>query len=74
MTQIDLDDLPPKVAAVLAALKAGDALRLVRGGLVVATLAVQPAAPLDPSEPEPTSDQPMGEIMEQFKAMIEDEF
>ena len=76
MKQLDLDDLPPRVAQTLASLAEGEELVLVQGGAVVARLAVaQPAAPV---APEPLADLPpeeqVKEVLEQFSAMINDEF
>jgi antitoxin (DNA-binding transcriptional repressor) of toxin-antitoxin stability system len=71
MKQIDLDDLPPRVARMLSQLEAGEELVLVQGGGVVARLAVA-AAPA--RSPAPLADLPPEEVMEHFKAMIEEEF
>ena len=76
MPQIDLDDLPPRIAQVLSSLAAGDELALVRGGLLVARLAVAgpgPPAPGDPLEDQPDNER-VAEVMSQFNAMIHDEF
>jgi antitoxin (DNA-binding transcriptional repressor) of toxin-antitoxin stability system len=74
MKQIDLDDLPPRVAQTLSRLEAGEALVLVQGGALVARLTVAAAPP----PPEALGDLPpeegMAEVMEHFKAMIDDEF
>jgi len=74
MPQIDLDDLPPRVAQTLSRLAPGEELVLVQGGGLVARLTVSAAPP----PPDPLADVPpeeaMVEVMEQFKAMIEDEF
>ena len=76
MPQIDLDDLPPRVAQTLSGLKEGDELVVVQGGAVVArlTLAEQasptPAETLDDLAPE----ERIEEVMSQFNAMIHDEF
>jgi len=59
MAQIDLDDLPPKIAQTLAGLQADEELLLVQGGAAV-----------DDTGPE----EGMKEVMEQFNAMIHDEF
>jgi antitoxin (DNA-binding transcriptional repressor) of toxin-antitoxin stability system len=72
MKQIDLDDLPPRVAEALAGLADGEELVLVRGGLVVARLRAT-AAPAPASEP-PASEESMKEIMEHFNDMIHDDF
>jgi antitoxin (DNA-binding transcriptional repressor) of toxin-antitoxin stability system len=74
--QIDLDDLPPRIAQALASLAEGEELVLAQGGAVVARLVVaQPAAP---QPDEPLSDLPpeeqVAEVLEQFSAMINDEF
>jgi len=75
MKQIDLDDLPPRVARMFGQLTSGEELVLVRDGAVVARLAVAVApAP----SPDPLADLPpeeaMAEVMEHFKTMIEEEF
>ncbi len=74
MKQIDLDDLPPRVAQILSRLETGEELVLVQGGGLVARLTVATAPP----PPDLLSDLPpeeaMAEVMDQFKAMIEDEF
>jgi hypothetical protein len=74
--QIDLDDLPPRIAKQLAELAAGEDLVLVQGGMLVARLAVQENAPPatgDGIEGLPPEEQ-MAEVMSQFNAMIHDEF
>lgn len=74
MKQIDLDDLPPRIAQSLATLREDEELVLVQGGCVVARLHVAaPAAPADPTAEPPEEDR-MQEVMEQFNAMIHDEF
>ena len=74
MDQIDLDDLPPRVARTLASLVEGAELTLVQGGAVVGRLRVASAKlPESPSTDLPP-EQGMREVMEQFKAMIDDEF
>ncbi len=73
-SQIDLDDLPPRVAQALERLAPGDELLLVRGGLVVGRLAAATPAGLSaPTETPPPADD-MEEILDQFNAMIHDEF
>ena len=76
MKQIDLDDLPPRVAQTLASLAEGEELVLAQGGAVVARLVV--AQPALPSAAEPLSDlapeEQVKEVLEQFSAMINDEF
>jgi antitoxin (DNA-binding transcriptional repressor) of toxin-antitoxin stability system len=75
MKQIDLDDLPPRVAQTLRGLEAGEDLVLIQGGALVARLTVAAAAspvadPLSDLPPE----EAMAEVMEHFKTMIEEEF
>jgi antitoxin (DNA-binding transcriptional repressor) of toxin-antitoxin stability system len=74
MPQIDLDDLPPRVAQALEALKSGEDLVLVRGGAVVARLTVaEPAVQAAPT-PDLPPEQEMREVLDHFNAMIHDEF
>jgi len=76
MKQIDLDDLPPRIAGALASLAEGEELVLVQGGAVVARLTL--AEPASPTTAEPLSDlapeEQVQEVLEQFSAMINDEF
>ena len=77
MKQIDLDDLPPKIAHTLATLGEGEELVLVQGGAVVARLAVaEPARPPAPGEllEDLSPEEQVSEVLEQFSAMINDEF
>jgi antitoxin (DNA-binding transcriptional repressor) of toxin-antitoxin stability system len=75
--QIDLDDLPPRIAQTLTELAEGEALLLVQGGAVVGRLVVAEPAP-PPRSGEPLGDLPaeeqVKEVLEQFSAMINDEF
>ena len=77
MKQIDLDDLPPRVAQTLGQLADGEELLLVQGGAVVSRLVVAGAAP-PPAPDELLSELPpeeqVKEVLEQFSAMINDEF
>ena len=77
MKQIDLDDLPPRIAQTLASLGDGEELLLVQGGAVVGRLVVADAAP-PPAPDELLADLPaeeqVKEVLEQFSAMINDEF
>ena len=73
MKRIDLDDLPPRLAQVLAAVEEGEELLLVQNGAVAARL-VGAAAPKPAPEPEPSSDERAAEIFEQFRSAMEDEF
>jgi antitoxin (DNA-binding transcriptional repressor) of toxin-antitoxin stability system len=70
MQQIDLDDLPPRTARALAGLRDGEEITLVQAGIVVGVLRASTAAP-PPTAPAETD---MAEVMEQFGAIIEDEF
>jgi antitoxin (DNA-binding transcriptional repressor) of toxin-antitoxin stability system len=77
MKQIDLDDLPPRIAQILASLAEGEELVLAQGGGVVARLRVaQPAPPPDPDAlpADLTPEQQVKEVLEHFSAMINDEF
>ena len=74
MKRLDLDDLPPKIAALLTELAAGEELLLVQAGAVVGRLAgVEAAAPLAEGEP-PSADVAPAEIFELFRSSIEDDF
>lgn len=73
MAQLDLDDLPPRVAALLAGLSEGEELLLVQHGAVVNRLAAQPAPATEPA-PDVEPDQRVAEVFENFRAAIEDEF
>ena len=76
MKRIDLDDLPPKLAALLTGAEPGEEVLLVQNGAVVGRLtggAAQPA-PQSQEDPQQTSDERAKEIFEQFRSMMEDEF
>lgn len=74
MTRIDLDDLPPKVAALLTGVAPGEEVILVRNGSVVGRLAGAEAP--TPSEPEPqvAPEERAKEIFELFRSSVEDDF
>ena len=77
MKQIDLDDLPPRIAQTLASLAEGEELVLAQGGAVIARLVTtQPAAPQVPDETlaDLAPEEQVREVLEQFSAMINDEF
>ena len=84
MKQLDLDDLPPRAAALLAGLTGEDVLVLVQNGLVVGRLTGAPAGPApnsgdgagaSPGEPAaPAGEARAAEIFEQFRSLMEDEF
>ena len=76
MTRIDLDDLPPKVAAQLTGVETGEEVLLVQNGVVVGRLtagAVEPQAKAG-AEPPRAPEENAKEIFEQFRSMMEDEF
>ena len=73
MKRIDLDDLPPKLAQVLAAVEAGEELLLVQNGAVAGRLVGMATPPPEPG-PEQSSDERAAEIFEQFRSAMEDEF
>lgn len=74
MKRIDLDDLPPKLAALLTSVEAGEEVLLVQNGAVAGRLTG--GAPETAAAPEapPTSEEQAKEIFEQFRAIMEDEF
>ena len=76
MTRIDLDDLPPKIAALLKGVEAGDEVLLVQGGAVVGRLIGGAAgeAPIVQTDPEQPAEDRAKEIFEVFRSSIEDEF
>ena len=76
MKRIDLDDLPPKLAALLAAAEEGEEVLLVQNGAVVGRLTGGAAAPKAGPEPESavSPEERAKEIFEQFRSMMEDEF
>lgn len=77
MKRIDLDDLPPRIAALLVELAAGEEVLLVQEGVVVGRLAGGTSALPEPgagTEPEAAPEDRAKEIFELFRASIEDEF
>ena len=72
MKQIDLDDLPPRIAQILASLGPDDEVVIVQGGGLIARLRVAEAPA--PAAIDPPSDEGLAEVMEQFNALIHDEF
>jgi antitoxin (DNA-binding transcriptional repressor) of toxin-antitoxin stability system len=74
MKRIDLDDLPPKLAALLSTVGEGEEVLLVRDGVVAGRLTGgAPEALHDAAEP-PGSEAEAQEIFEQFRSIMEDEF
>jgi antitoxin (DNA-binding transcriptional repressor) of toxin-antitoxin stability system len=74
LPRLDLDDLPPKIAALLAGLPEGEELVLVQHGAVVARLTVAATPPAAEPEPPLPPEQRMAEVFEDFRAAVEDEF
>ena len=74
MARLDLDDLPPKIAALLSGLPEGEELVLVQHGAVIARLTAAAAPPAPEPAPELPPEQRMAEVFEDFRAAVEDEF
>jgi antitoxin (DNA-binding transcriptional repressor) of toxin-antitoxin stability system len=74
MKRIDLDDLPPRLAALLTAAEPGEEVLLVQNGAVVGRLTGAAAETLARPEPELPPEENAKEIFEQLRASIEDEF
>ena len=74
MKRLDLDDLPPKLAALLTGAKAGEEILLVQGGAVVGRLMAGAAEAPQAAQGEPAAPPDAKEIFEQFRSMMEDEF
>ena len=74
MARLDLDDLPPKIAAQLAGLADGEELVVVQHGAVIARLTARAAEPPSESEPPAVPEQHVKEVFENFRSAIEDEF
>ncbi|MBU1374598.1 MAG: hypothetical protein KKE02_01060 [Alphaproteobacteria bacterium] len=74
MARLDLDDLPPKIAALLADLPEGEEVLLVQHGAVAGRLIAAAPPPVAAPEPDAPPEQQMREVFENFRAAIEDEF
>jgi antitoxin (DNA-binding transcriptional repressor) of toxin-antitoxin stability system len=74
MKRIDLDDLPPKLAALLTGAQAGEEVLLVRNGAVVGRLTGGPPEAPAAHAADPDLAPDAKEIFEQFRSMMEDEF
>ncbi|MBL8554663.1 MAG: hypothetical protein JNL41_10330 [Phenylobacterium sp.] len=80
MARLDLDDLPPRIAALLTDLPAGEEILLVQHGAVVGRLTANEPPEPEETEPDPLErkegepDQKLREVFENFRASIEDEF
>ncbi|MFZ5720619.1 MAG: hypothetical protein ACOY5Y_14275 [Pseudomonadota bacterium] len=74
MARLDLDDLPPKIAALLTGLADGEELLLVQHGAVVGRLGAVAAESSEAASPDLPPDQQVREVFENFRSAIEDEF
>jgi antitoxin (DNA-binding transcriptional repressor) of toxin-antitoxin stability system len=74
MKRIDLDDLPPRLAALLTSVEEGEEVLLVQNGAVAGRLTGGAPEPGAQSDAPPTSEEQAKEIFEQFRAIMEDEF
>ena len=76
MKRIDLDDLPPKLAALLTGAEPGEEVLLVQNGVVVGRLTggAPEAVAAPETGPELPPEENAKEIFEQFRSMMEDEF
>ncbi|HYD45092.1 MAG TPA: hypothetical protein VEA79_07505 [Phenylobacterium sp.] len=74
MQRLDLDDLPPRIAQLLTSVAEGEELLLVQGGAVAGRLTGGAPVALPEPEDEPDPQITPGEIMEQFRSMMEDDF
>jgi antitoxin (DNA-binding transcriptional repressor) of toxin-antitoxin stability system len=76
MKRLDLDDLPPKIAALLAELEEGEELILVQHGALAARLTRSSEGAFRPPSPEPevVPEERAKEIFELFRSSVEDEF
>ena len=74
MKRLDLDDLPPKLAALLTSVEEGEEVLLVQNGAVAGRLTGGgPEVAVEP-DAAPTSEEQAKEIFEQFRSAMEDEF
>lgn len=76
MKRLDLDDLPPKLAAVLASVEDGEEILLVKGGLVTGRLTggQKPLEPQAQDAADQTPEDRAKEVFELFRSSVEDEF
>jgi antitoxin (DNA-binding transcriptional repressor) of toxin-antitoxin stability system len=74
MMRLDLDDLPPRVAALLTELPEGEELLLVQHGAVVGRLTALSAPEPSTQAPAVEPEQNLREVFENFRSAIEDEF
>ena len=74
MPRLDLDDLPPRIAALLSNLPDGEDVLLVQHGAVVRRLTAASRAEAVEPDPDLPPEQQMRETFENFRAAIEDEY
>jgi antitoxin (DNA-binding transcriptional repressor) of toxin-antitoxin stability system len=74
MKRLDLDDLPPKIAALLSSVETGEELVLVQAGAVVARLTGAEPAAAAQAEPDVEPEQHVKEVFDHFRSAIEEEF
>ena len=76
MKRIDLDDLPPKLAALLAGVEEGEEVVLVQNGVVAGRLtgSARGPEPESQADPEQLPEDRAKEIFELFRSSVEDEF
>ncbi|WP_332772818.1 hypothetical protein [Phenylobacterium sp.] len=74
MKRIDLDDLPPKLAQLLASVEEGEELLLVQNGGVAGRLTGGAPVAETPADPEEPTHERAAEVFESFRAAMEDDF
>jgi len=74
MKRIDLDDLPPKLAALLTSVEEGEEVLMVQNGAVAGRLTGGAPEVVPEVQSPPTSEEHAKEIFEQFRSAMEDEF
>lgn len=74
MKRLDLDDLPPKIASLLADLEAGEELLLVQNGGVAGRLTAVAKTPAAEPAPPPEPEEHLKEVFDHFRSAVEDEF
>ncbi|MDP3855028.1 hypothetical protein [Phenylobacterium sp.] len=74
MKRIDLDDLPPKLAQLLASVEEGEELLLVQNGGVAGRLTGGAPIAETPADPEEPTHERAAEVFENFRAAMEDDF
>lgn len=74
MIRIDLDDLPPRLTALLTAVAQGEEVILVHNGAVAGRLTGGAPVAAEALDAEPPTDEQAKQVFEDFRSMIEDEF